>query len=141
MKNNKQVEELGKLMNEQMKSIALGNKGITVELGKIGANMSLSTDSLSNAIPRGEYMISLHLRNVPMIIDSSEVELITENESLSTEDAEGHSHGIQEHAHEIKAHLHTVEIPSKLRGIQPGDRVIVAWVGTEPVVVDIVVSS
>lgn len=34
-----------------------------------------------------------------------------------------------------------VPIPEKLRSLAPGDRVLVAWVGSEPVVIDIVVSA
>ena len=86
------IEALGKLMNSQMKRILKGNKDIALELGSIGPYMALNVSSLGNAIPKGDYMMSLHLK-------------------------EG------------------------ARALQPGDRVLVAWVGTEPIVVDIIVSS
>ena len=121
------IEDLGKIMDTQMKSIVKGNQGITTELGTITANMGLSVSSLGNVIPKGDYMISLHLRNVSLILDTTEVEQETDTED--------------EHSHTIDKHKHQVTLPNKLRGIQAGDRVIVAWVGTEPVVIDIVVSS
>ncbi len=34
-----------------------------------------------------------------------------------------------------------VYIPEKMRGLKPGDRVLVAWVRAEPVVIDIVVRA
>lgn len=34
-----------------------------------------------------------------------------------------------------------VQIPEKLRSLAPGDRVLVGWVGSEPIVIDIVVSA
>lgn len=95
------IEDLGKDMVAQMKQVIMRNSGVTVELGTIGGNMSLSVTSLKNAIPKGDYMVSLHLTQAS----------------------------------------HTINLPAKLRGIQVGDRVVVLWVGTEPIVVDIVVSS
>ena len=121
------IEELGKMIDFQMKNIAGASKGITVELGIINANMSLSVASLGNTIPKGDYMISLHLKAQSLKLETNSVSL-----STSTDD---------EHSHTVNEHKHTITLPSAMRGIQAGDRVIVAWVGTEPVVVDIVVSS
>lgn len=39
------------------------------------------------------------------------------------------------------AHQHHVLVPEKMRSLKPGDRVLVAWVQNEAVVVDIIVSS
>lgn len=39
------------------------------------------------------------------------------------------------------AHQHHVLVPEKMRSLKPGDRVLVAWVQNEAVVIDIVVSS
>lgn len=121
------IEDLGKLMGDQMKNVFEKNKGITVELGTINEDMSLSVGSLANAIPKGDYMLPLHLTIESLIIDSEKVE-------LETRSAEGHTHSIKEHYHEV-------ELPEVLRALSPGDRVLVAWVGTEPCVIDIMVSS
>ena len=43
---NNPIEELGKLMNEQMKSTFKANTGITLELGTITGGMALSVSSL-----------------------------------------------------------------------------------------------
>ena len=121
------IEDLGKLMGDQMKNVFEKNKGITVELGTINPDMSLSVGSLGNAIPKGDYMLPLHLTIESLIIDS-------EKKKLETRNAEGHTHSINEHYHEV-------ELPEVLRALSPGDRVLVAWVGTEPCVIDIMVSS
>lgn len=110
------IEDLGKDMVAQMKQVIMRNSGVTVELGTIGRNMSLSVTSLKNAIPTGDYMVSLHLAQASLQLSTS----IEESPDR---------------------HNHTINLPAKLRGIQAGDRVVVAWVGTEPIVVDIVVSS
>ena len=135
------IEDLGKLMDSQMKKVAGANKGIAVELGKINANMSLSVGSLANAIPKGDYMVSLRLTISSLELDTSMTSLETSNENMETGESEGHKHTISGHSHSVDGHKHTVTLPSQLRSIQPGDRVLVAWVGTEPIVVDIVVSS
>lgn len=121
------IEELGKVMSHQMKNVLNANTGVTMELGNITGTMGLAVSSLGNVIPKGDYMISLHLRNEKMVLDTTEVALETEEE--------------EEHSHTIEKHKHQVTLPTKLRGLQAGDRVIVLWLGTEPVVVDIVVSS
>lgn len=38
-------------------------------------------------------------------------------------------------------HIHTVIIPEKMRGLQPGDHVLAAWVGADPVVIDIILPA
>lgn len=127
------IEELGKLLNSHMQRTSSAKIGISVELGSINGNGSLVVGSLNNAIPKGEYMVSFRLTLPTLLLNTKEVELRTE-EALKTEEA-------LEHAHTIKKHKHEVELPVQLRGLMPGDRVLVAWVGTEPVVIDIVVSS
>lgn len=39
------------------------------------------------------------------------------------------------------AHQHHVLIPEKMRSIKPGDRVLVAWAGDDPVVIDIILPA
>lgn len=121
------IEELGKMMNVQMKNVMSANSGVMVELGVINSNMSLSVASLGNAIPKGDYMVSLHLTKASLILDTTKVE-------LETGTAEAHKHSVASHGHKVT-------IPAKLRELKAGDRVLVVWCGTEPVVVDIVVSS
>lgn len=108
-----QIEEMGKMMSSQMFNVYKANTGITVELGSITSNMALSVASLGNAIPKGDYMISRHLTLADLNVKTSKEE----------------------------DHVHEVALPSNLRGLRAGDRVLVVWVGTEPVVVDIVTSS
>lgn len=135
------IEDLGNMMSSQMKQIAKQNNGITVELGTITANMGLLVDSLVNAIPKGEYMVSFHLTIGSLNLNTSDVGLTVESVDLTTQTAEDHRHTINGHSHSIDAHAHTVTLPTQLRGLKAGDRVLVAWVGAEPIVVDIVVSS
>ena len=40
-----------------------------------------------------------------------------------------------------KVEEHTHSLPDGFRGLQPGDRILVAWCGNEPVVIAVVVGS
>lgn len=107
------IEELGELLEARMKGRIKANETPTLELGTINGNMALQVDSLGNAIPKGEYMVSLRLTIGSLTVTSETAE----------------------------AHTHRVTIPGVLRGLKAGDRVLVAWAGNEPVVIDVVVSS
>lgn len=106
------IQKLGNTLAGQMKRTANGAVPTTLELGRINDNLSLSTDSLRTAIPKGDYMVALHL---------SGISYRTSQEPAG----EPHSHGL----------------PDVFRQLQAGDRVLVAWCGNEPVIISIVVSS
>ncbi len=56
-----------------------------------------------------------------------------------------HAHGTKgQHDHDEDAdgkHYHDVYLPKKMHWIKPGDRVLVAWVQDDPIVVDIIYSA
>ncbi|MBQ9348170.1 MAG: hypothetical protein IJT94_12695 [Oscillibacter sp.] len=56
-----------------------------------------------------------------------------------------HSHGSTSggaHVHTNEGpHVHDVLIPEKMRWVKPGDRVLIAWVGREAVVIDIILPA
>lgn len=88
-----------------------------LELGTIQADLSLRVDRFPIPIPAGDYLVSRHL-NLPD-------PLVTTAEALSGE----------------FRHNHAVPRPEKLAPLKPGDRVLVAWVDDDPVVIDVVVMS
>ena len=102
------VERLGSLLSNQMKKTSNAAVPVAIELGKVNANLSITTDSLRTPIPKGDYMVNVMLTG-----------------SFSTS---GASHGDGTHSHSFP-------------GIKPGDRILVAWCGNEPVVIAVVVSS
>lgn len=107
----KNIQRLGNTLANRMNSTARAAVPTSLELGTIGRNMSLTTDSLRTEIPKGEYMINL---------------MLTGGSRTGKETAgEAHSH----------------EMPAGYRNIKGGDRVLVAWCGNEPVVIAILVSS
>lgn len=105
------MERLGNTLSDRMKRTSAAAVPTTIELGTVNADMSISTDSLSGTIPKGEYMVNLLL-----------------GLNVTGGAHNGHSEGDGGHSH-------------SLRALQAGDRILVVWCGSEPVVVAIVVSS
>lgn len=55
---------------------------------------------------------------------------------------QSHGHGPKgESLIECGKHYHDVYLPDKMRWIKPGDRVLVAWVQNDAVVVDIILTA
>lgn len=108
------MQRLGETLVSRMRKSSNAAVPTTIELGTIGNNLTLITDSLPVPIPKGDYMINL------MLASSS-------YNTGQTADADGVSHS---HA-----------LPSVFRSLKEGDRVLVAWCGNEPIVVSVVVSS
>ena len=110
---NSNIERLGNTLSQRMKATSRAAVPTTIELGTVNANMSISTDGLMGTIPKGDYMVNILLAGGSPVYGGAH---------------DGHSEGNGEHVHSI-------------RSLQPGDRILVAWSGSEPVVIAIVVSS
>lgn len=108
------MQRLGETLSDRMKRTSAAAVPTTIELGRIGNNQTLITDSLRTAIPKGEYMVNL------MLTGESKTGSETDNESI-----DNHSH----------------KLPDSIRTLKVGDRVLVAWCGNEPIIIAIVVSS
>lgn len=106
------MERLGNVLSNRMKKTSSAAVPTTIELGTVNANLSITTDSLMSTIPKGEYMVNLILTGL----------------YITGGPHGGHSDGNGSHSHIIRS----------LRG---GDRVLVAWCGSEPVVLAVVVGS
>ena len=127
---SKNMQRLGSTLSNRMKRTAKGAVLTTIELGVVNSNLSITTDSLQAAIPKGDYMVNL------MLTGSRET-----SSEVHTHSGGSHSQysGSGTHTHNDGEHSHTV--PEGFRCLKPGDRILVAWCGTEPVVIAIVVSS
>lgn len=132
------IQKLGDVLADRMKKSANAAVPTTLELGTIGSGLSLTTDSIKTPIPPSQYMVSIKLTHDTYF---------TYNEMNSSAAAphhhEGGTHaqkgGSGYHTHDDGLHDH--RLPSVFRRLQVGDRVLVAWAGNEPVVIDIVVAG
>lgn len=133
------IQRLGDTLANRMKKTANAAVPTILELGTIGSGLILTTDSIKTPIPPSQYMIAITLAHQTYY---------TYNELNSSANAphvhEGGEHGqckgSGHHVHDTDG-LHDHRLPSVFRGLRPGDRVMVAWCGNEPVIVSIVVSG
>ncbi len=132
------IQRLGDALASRMKKTANAAVPTTIELGTIGNNLYLTTDSIKTPIAADQYMVAINLTHE---------NYFTYNELNSSAAAphhhEGGTHGqccgSGYHTHDDGLHDH--RLPSVFRRLQPGDRVLVAWCGNQPVVISIVVSG
>ncbi|MCI8418843.1 MAG: hypothetical protein HFI33_15330 [Lachnospiraceae bacterium] len=106
-----------------------GEAPLVLDFGEILPDGSLVTNTFPVPVPKGDYSVlrSLTLGMVDDVLTTT---------SLKEDDGEhdGHLEGTGSHSHSIL-------LPEKMRSVRPGDRVLVAWVQNEAVVVDIVTGS
>lgn len=133
------IQRLGETLSGRMSKTARAAVPTTLELGIINGNLSLTVDSIGTPIPQADYMVALHLTHK---------NYYSYNELNSSRNAPhhhaggdhgGHDGGNGSHTHDDGLHDHRV--PSVFRRLKAGDRVLVAWIGHQPVVVDIVVAG
>lgn len=127
---SKNMQRLGATLSNRMKKTAAGAVPVTIELGIVNSNLSITTDSLQAPIPKGDYMVNLMLTG----------SFYTSTES-HTHEGGSHSQysGSGYHSHSDGEHKH--KMPVEYRKLEAGDRILVAWCGNEPVVIAIVTSS
>lgn len=126
--------EIAEILNRQMQRVTQAGKPALFSFGTIGAELLLSVDGLKDTIPKGDYLISLHLTG------------LTGDDLHSVEIKHTHSGGEHpqtggsgSHTHDDGIHSHV--LPESLRGIRPGDRVLIVWVSGQPVIVEILAQS
>jgi hypothetical protein len=100
---------------------------LVLDFGEIQPNGSLLTNTFPLPIPKGDYSVC---RQLTLGTTGS---LLTETKTDGKHG--GHSLGFD------GSHEHEIKVPEKMRSIKSGDRVLVAWVQSEAVVIDIIVSS
>ncbi|RGY95379.1 hypothetical protein [Clostridium sp. AM58-1XD] len=105
----KGTAKLAAAMHNRIK--LMGEAPPVMELGMIGSDMSLITDSFKQAIPASDYLVC---RSVAYDAGGE-----------FTTDSNGDS----------------VRFPETFRNLKPGDRVLTAWMGNEAVVIDLILPA
>lgn len=120
---------------------ACGASPLLLDFGTIQGDLSLLTNTYPIPIPKTDYTVCRQLA------------LGATGTLLTSTATDGkHSHGPSgEHAQEIGSgahshtneapHAHSVLVPEKMRKLKKDDRVLVAWVQNEAVVVDIILPA
>lgn len=125
------TKRLANVLANRMKDTSNAAVRTTIELGTYNMDKSITPDSLRVRIPKGEYMINF------MLTDDN----YTASEDISFSGG-GHTQkegsGVHEHNN---VGMHNHRLPTKLLNLLPGDRILIAWCGTEPVVIAKVVKG
>lgn len=129
MKANRQSALAGLFQSRIDESIKRHTSLPPLELGTIDGNMNLVVDGLPG--PLQGYMVCRQLT----LGAKDDVLTKTAKDGIHTHNNGG---ALLE---EQQEHEHEVLIPEKMRKLQPGDRVMVAWAGSIPVVIDIVLDK
>ena len=135
------VNKLAAVLQQRMSETSAA--GIVLDFGQIQNDYSLLTNAYQIPIPQKDYLVCRDVTHNPaarLTVTASGQGMHPHGPS-GTHD--GHSIGNGEHSHPETegAHVHDVALPSSMRWLQPGDRVLVAWVQNDAVVIDVVLPA
>lgn len=144
--SNKGASKLGAVFTERIRNMN-NLKAAPLDFGVIQEDYSLKANNFDKPIPKGEYSVCRQLTlgetdtHLTFTIAGGNPKDGTHNHGSSG----AHTHGLTSggaHVHMGEGpHVHDVLIPEKMRWLKPGDRVLLAWVGNEAVVIDIILKS
>lgn len=100
-----------------------------LDFGTIQGDFSLLTNTFPLPIPQSDYMVC---RSVAIGKPDDVLYKTRDTEPRNDVDYSGIPN---------TTHFHDVLIGEKIRQLQPGDRVLVAWVGDDPCVVDLILPA
>lgn len=160
------LNKLAQVMQERMnRNQEANNSALILDFGVIQDDMSLKTNTFAIPIPQADYHVCRQLTLGPthnILAKTQDIGMphsgshIHKTHSLTCDHHGGNVTGTTGEATSAAPdppipskrtaggdssdgmHQHHVLIPEKMRQIKPGDRVLVAWVQSEAVVVDIV---
>jgi len=124
--NNQGMNKLAQVMQERMRRNQDANGALVLDFGVIQKDYSLKTNTFAIPIPKSDYHVCRQLTLGPTGAWLTETHVNMDG---------SHTHPVPTGG---GAHDHDIKIPEKMRSIKPGDRVLVAWVQSEAVVIDII---
>lgn len=138
------MNHLARVLNTRMQGQKDADSSLVLDFGVIQNDYSLLTNTYPIPIPKADYLV---LRQLTL---GNTGAWLTQTQSAGKDGDGTHSHGESgshsghtsgdgKHSHQNEApHVHNVLIPEKMRWLKPGDRVLVAWVQHDAVVLDII---
>lgn len=138
MVQSKGANQLANVLSKRIRAASKSSQ--TLDFGEIQANGNLLTNTFPVPIPKGDYTVCRQL----MLGESGSCLTVTDEDGEHDHTGgghEGHETGDGTHTHNGGGHSHNILVPEQMRSIRPGDRVLVAWVQNEAVVIDIIMRS
>lgn len=116
---NPGTNKLASVLSQRMKKE--NESPLVIDFGEIQGNGSLVTNTFPVPIPKGDYSVCRHVGSL----------------GFDTIGGGHEGHDGQTQDYHTGLHTHSIKPPS----IKPGDRVLVAWVQSEAVVIDVIERS
>lgn len=133
--NNEGVNMLARVLQKRMQNTM--QTPPVLDFGVIQGDYSLLTNQYPIPIPKTDYLVCRQLTL------GKKDDVLTKTQVSGKPNDGKHSHppcsalGSSGHI-QNGDHIHDVLIPEKMRWLKPNDHVLVVWVGTDAVVVDII---
>lgn len=144
---NPGLSKLAATLQGQMSKNQEASSALILDFGVIQANYSLLTNTYPIPIPKSDYMVCRQLTlgdtstHLTYTIGAGWANDGTHSHGSSGTHG-GHLGGSGSHTHDDEApHVHDVLIPEKMRKLKPGDRVLVAWVQSDAIVIDLILPA
>lgn len=144
---NPGVNALARAIQGRISQNQSANSALLIDFGTIQSDYSLLTNTYPIPIPKGDYLVCRQLTIGPTggHLTGTAAPGKTGDGTHSHGSSgkhDGHSTGDGSHEHKDEGpHIHSVLIPEKMRKLQPGDRVLVTWVQSDAVVIDLVLPA
>lgn len=158
---NPGINNLARTLQGRMAAHQEARSSLVLDFGEIQPDYSLLTNTYPVPIPKSDYLVCRQLTlggtsaHLTYTIPAGHAGDGTHTHGSSGKHAhDGGSHGGHtggdgshhhdggEHTHPDECpHVHDVLIPEKMRKLKPGDRVLVAWVQNDAIVVDLVLPA
>lgn len=138
------MNHLARVLNTRMQGQKDADSSLVLDFGVIQNDYSLLTNTYPIPIPKADYLVlrQLTLGNTGAWLTQTQSAGKAGDGTHSHGESgshSGHTSGDGKHSHKNEApHVHNVLIPEKMRWLKPGDRVLVAWVQHDAVVLDII---
>lgn len=144
---NPGLSKLAATLQGQMQKNQEARSSLVIDFGQIQADYSLLTNTYPIPIPKSDYIVCRQLTigstngHLTHTIGAGHADDGTHSHGSSGTHG-GHDSGNGSHTHNDEApHVHDVLIPEALRKLQPGDRVLVAWVQSDAIVIDLILPA
>lgn len=137
---NPGINKLGKVLQQRMRET--NASPLVLDFGVIQQDYSLLTNTYPIPIPKTDYLVCrdvTHNPNIPL----TQTKIGQGQHPHGPSGGHSQYEGSGEHSHPNTegAHVHDVVLPETMHWLKPGDRVLVAWVQNDAVVIDVVLPA
>lgn len=138
---NPGVNKLGKVLQQRMRET--NSSPLVLDFGVIQQDYSLMTNTYPIPIPKSDYLVCRDTTHNPNMALTQTKTGQGQHPHGSSGGHSGHSSGNGSHSHPDTegTHVHDVVLPETMHWLKPGDRVLVAWVQNDAVVIDVVLPA